>query len=467
MVLECIDKTALFKLEGDAPAAEAAPAEASADHVESRARVGEEHRGSTEADEDGDENDDDGDTTSWDVEKIVRKGQSRDGTVLYRVRWLGYSASSDTWQTVEDLAGAHQAIAQYEARTRGARHKASTAGGSKALQIVPEDEYSAEVLERGPMVRVEETDLLTVGTKLWLRWDTPDYHLGTVTRVSKTPGWFDVSFEAIILEGGGRIRCFHLSRYIAEKKACWTSAGAPELLREDMVAGQTRDKTTEELLFGGGRGCGRAEVAARAGQSGGQNRKQSANAGYYDSHGRLRFWTQLPVRECSAWCGCSRNCPNRVLQKGIHTSGLTIQWCGKGKGWGITTTQPLAAGTFICEYAGQIKLNDSKSQEEEDASNRFTLGLPGGQHVVDAQSVGNIGGFMNHACEPTANCLYQAVILDGNPAQRVGIYTRCPIEANTELTVSYGSGFCRPARTAETPSRCLCSDTCTNWIATI
>ena len=73
------------------------------------------------------------------------------------------------------------------------------------------------------------------------------------------------------------------------------------------------------------------------------------------------------------------------------------------KGWGVVTVEPLAAGTFICEYAGQIKSSNNSS---EDASNRFTLGLPGGQHVIDAQSVGNIGRFVNHACEPTANCLY-------------------------------------------------------------
>lgn len=82
--------------------------------------------------------------------------------------------------------------------------------------------------------------------------------------------------------------------------------------------------------------------------------------------------------------------------------------------------EPLAAGTFISEYAGQIKASDSKT---EDASNRFTLGLPGGELVVDAQEVGNLGGFMNHSCDGIANCLYQAVVLDGNPTRE---YTSNP-----------------------------------------
>ena len=87
--------------------------------------------------------------------------------------------------------------------------------------------------------------------------------------------------------------------------------------------------------------------------------------------------------------------------------------------------------------------------------------------MVDAQEVGNLGGFMNHACDGVANCLYQAVVLDGNPTQRVGIFTSRPVEANTELTVSYGDSFCQPVKTDGTPSRCLCSEGCTNWIATI
>jgi hypothetical protein len=429
-VLECVDKTAMSKLEGDAPAnlqpycgAEAGSTQAGA----ASTKIGDSD--TTQAAETGDD-----DVESWDVEKIVGKGRSAaDGTVLYRVRWLGYPSSSDTWQTVEDLTGSADAIAAYERRPR-----------NKALQTVPEDEYSSDILARGPLLEVDEVDLLQVGTKLWLRWDddSQEYHQGEITRVSATPGWYDMRFEAIVLEGGGRTRCFHLSRYVAEKKVCWTSSAQGGSLHD-------------------AEGQGTPHPSATVPPASEQN--QLCQQGYYDSHQRLRFWTQLPVRECSAWCGCSRNCVNRVVQKGIHVRGLTIQWMGK-KGWGVFTVEPLAAGSFICEYAGQVKSSNNSS---EDASNRFTLGLPGGQHVIDAQSAGNLGRFLNHACEPTANCLYQAVILDGSPAQRVGIFTMKPVPANTELTVNYGSSFCQPKKTAQTSSRCLCSPSCTNWIAII
>lgn len=52
-------------------------------------------------------------------------------------------------------------------------------------------------------------------------------------------------------------------------------------------------------------------------------------------------------------------------------------------------------------------------------------------------------------------------------SERVGIFTSRPVEADTELTVSYGDSFCQPMETVETPSRCLCSEGCANWIATI
>jgi Chromo (CHRromatin Organisation MOdifier) domain len=37
------------------------------------------------------------------VEKLVDFGEAADGTRLYRVRWLGYEASADTWEPEEGL----------------------------------------------------------------------------------------------------------------------------------------------------------------------------------------------------------------------------------------------------------------------------------------------------------------------------------------------------------------------------
>ena len=209
----------------------------------------------------------------------------------------------------------------------------------------------------------------------WIKWQevADEWHQGEIHRISKTPGWFDVKFD-LVLSGGGKTACFHLSRYMAERKVCWTSDGPP--------AGQTDSQTNNETASAAAAAAAEqrplkqqriTDPQQQKQQQQKQQQQQQPIKGYYDDNGRLRFWMQLPVRECSSWCGCSRNCPNRVLQKGIAVAGITIQWMGK-KGYGIITTEPLAAGTFIAEYAGQIKASESKS---EDASNRFTLGLPG------------------------------------------------------------------------------------------
>ena len=72
-----------------------------------------------------------------------------------------------------------------------------------------------------------------------LRWDddAQEYHQGEIARVSATPGWYHVQFEAIVLEGGGRTRCFHLSRYVAEKRVCWTTPSGQAALpgKEDQL----------------------------------------------------------------------------------------------------------------------------------------------------------------------------------------------------------------------------------------
>ena len=141
----------------------------------------------------------------------------------------------------------------------------------------------------------------------------------------------------------------------------------------------------------------------------------------------------------------------------------------------------------VCADVGEIKASDAK----DDATNRYTLALPGERHVVDARAVGNVGGFMNHACKSNSNCLYQAVLLDGQPSVQVGIFTRKPVPPNTELTVDCetpnpqmtrasltwlltvalgvtdGDSFCQPTRSAQTPSKCLCSEGCANYIATL
>ena len=302
----CEDKSEESALVGDAPSTAAA-----------RASGGE---GGGEASED-----EGTDEAGFEVDKIVKKGvvhnaDTQEDEVMYLVRWLGYGPAQDTWQSLDDLAHAQEKVAEFENRGRGMR-----------FEELPPDAVGRELVERGPLVTSEEMSLFDRGTHLWVKWhkaDIDEWHKGEITRISATIGWFDMKFEGIVLKE----KCFHLSRYISDKSLCWTADGPPS----------SPERQARE-----------AGAAAAASPQGASSSSPAAAArkpgrGYYDAEGRLRASFALPVRECSALCGCNRNCANRVVQKGIQQPGLQIHWMGK-KGWGITCSQPLAAGTFIAE----------------------------------------------------------------------------------------------------------------------
>ncbi|PON66828.1 Histone-lysine N-methyltransferase SUVR4/SUVR1/SUVR [Trema orientale] len=59
------------------------------------------------------------------------------------------------------------------------------------------------------------------------------------------------------------------------------------------------------------------------------------------------------IKECWSKCGCSKQCGNRVVQRGI-TCNLQVFLTSDGKGWGLRTLEDLPKGTFVCEYVGEI-----------------------------------------------------------------------------------------------------------------
>lgn len=62
----------------------------------------------------GDRADDSASNSETEVEKIVSRRTLKDGTVKYRVRWMGFSGRYDTWLTAEELKNAPEALADFE-----------------------------------------------------------------------------------------------------------------------------------------------------------------------------------------------------------------------------------------------------------------------------------------------------------------------------------------------------------------
>ncbi|TVU29184.1 hypothetical protein EJB05_20741, partial [Eragrostis curvula] len=139
------------------------------------------------------------------------------------------------------------------------------------------------------------------------------------------------------------------------------------------------------------------------------------------------------IKECWKKCGCTRNCGNRVVQRGITRSLEASQGtqqnktvtCNKytaeydvfltpgEKGWGLRTAEKLPPGAFICEYAGEIltniELHERIVQKTGNGKHTYPLNLDadwGTEGVLkddealslDATFYGNVARFINHRC---------------------------------------------------------------------
>ncbi|KAK9716292.1 hypothetical protein RND81_06G223600 [Saponaria officinalis] len=140
------------------------------------------------------------------------------------------------------------------------------------------------------------------------------------------------------------------------------------------------------------------------------------------------------VYECGPSCKCPPSCSNRVSQHGIK---LTLEiFKTESRGWGVRCLSSIPAGSFICEYIGEML--DDKEAEQRVGSDEYLFdigqcyndtGLSDGlsaimpdmtsitTHLVenvgftiDAARYGNIGRFINHSCTP--NLYAQNVLYD-------------------------------------------------------
>ncbi|XP_072961187.1 histone-lysine N-methyltransferase, H3 lysine-9 specific SUVH1-like [Typha angustifolia] len=168
------------------------------------------------------------------------------------------------------------------------------------------------------------------------------------------------------------------------------------------------------------------------------------------------------IYECNNSCCCSVNCRNRLTQKGIQLHFEVFKTSERG--WGLRCWDPIRAGTFICEYTGEIidKIRvDEDGEEDEymfqtmhaDQTFRWNYGpeLLGDPSCVDlrekskplsiiisAKNMGNISRFMNHSCSP--NVFWQPVLYDHGDDEypHIMFFAIKHIPPMTELTYDYG-----------------------------
>ncbi|KAJ3668993.1 hypothetical protein LUZ60_010943 [Juncus effusus] len=180
------------------------------------------------------------------------------------------------------------------------------------------------------------------------------------------------------------------------------------------------------------------------------------------------------VYECTPNCNCTVNCRNRVTQKGVKLHFEVFKTSNKG--WGLRSWDPIRAGTFICEYTGEVidemrvNLNDDYDEylfqtvcpgektlkwnfgtELVGESSGSTVNSEGFRNLpikISAKNMGNVARFMNHSCNP--NCFWQPVLYDHGDEEHPHImfFAMKHIPPLTELTFDYGA--------SGKSKRCLC-----------
>ncbi|CAN8068660.1 unnamed protein product [Agarophyton chilense] len=109
------------------------------------------------------------------------------------------------------------------------------------------------------------------------------------------------------------------------------------------------------------------------------------------------------------------------------------------RGWGLKAEEPIAKGSFVVEYIGEIIDRNMLEKRLKDAqrlkSHEYYIMDLTNDLFVDAKFKGNLSRFINSSCDP--NCATQKWTDSVTGQTHVGIFAKQNIPAGTELTYNY------------------------------
>lgn len=185
----------------------------------------------------------------------------------------------------------------------------------------------------------------------------------------------------------------------------------------------------------------------------------------YSSLGVLLTSNNSVIHECGPICSCPPNCRSRLSQGGIKVRLEVFKT--KNRGWGLRSWDPIRAGGFICEYAGDIIKDNLVNDNDDyifDASRYYepvepVLDSTGFKKspfplVISAKNNGNVSRFMNHSCTP--NVFWLPVLRESNNDAHLHVvfFAIRHIPPMQELTYDYG--IVPPEKGDRGKKKCLC-----------
>ncbi|XP_030371426.1 probable histone-lysine N-methyltransferase Mes-4 isoform X2 [Scaptodrosophila lebanonensis] len=145
---------------------------------------------------------------------------------------------------------------------------------------------------------------------------------------------------------------------------------------------------------------------------------------------------RMLYHECNPeFCPAGNRCENRMFET-RKSPRFDVVYMNQ-RGFGLVCREPIAEGSFVVEYVGEvINRAEFRQRLEQKSRNRdenyYFLGVEP-DFIIDAGPKGNLARFMNHSCEP--NCETQK--WNVNSINRVGLFAIKDIPADTELTFNY------------------------------
>ena len=155
-------------------------------------------------------------------------------------------------------------------------------------------------------------------------------------------------------------------------------------------------------------------------------------------------------------CSLGAKCGNRRLQR-WKGGGIDVRDCGDARGFGLFACRNFRAGALIGEYVGEVMRarNYAQLRRERKEKHWYFMALDK-EEVVDASRRGGLTRFLNHSCEPNAEC--QSWTVDGE--KRIAIVAQRPIAQDEEVTFDYSwkgdQDRYEKRASSKTSTKCFC-----------